>query len=264
MSGSLSPVHPLSPSLDGGSHLPTSASSASLPLFQDSFSTIPTATQRDKASAYSSPLFPASPKDEAQPRWSRDRAAATGTATRADSYDRGSSASLKSARQREADLDPHEETRTLPRQVKLPSAPHLVPADTLSQLLPIEQIVALVQALSARTELHEAQQLQLEHENDALQALALEKGAGQGEIDRAKVRARADAINILQLQAPSKGKGEARGKKPFGSDREPPVTGEWKMDLLRPPDTTSDDGKQRAVEVNSHVGYSVPHSSLTA
>lgn len=239
-----SPVHPLSPRLDGRDDQPAASSheavSPAAPLFIDSS---PPAVTRNKTSARSSPLFPASPKEESIGKLVQESDSIAESAIDEDS------SSLRSFRRRTsaATAVPTSDNapQQLPRQVILPSAPHAISPLSLSQLLPLEQVIALVQALSAQAEAHQLELARLKNEAHVLETLALEKGAGRGEIDRARVRARADI----------EGARSGKDSDPTTSDKAsngPGKSGEWRMELLRPPDTktVSDEShKPQAVEV---------------
>lgn len=247
------PQHPLSP-VKLSPIIPqssTSSSSSSLasvaPLFQSSEQVTANTT---KTTSSSSPLFPASPKEnsfEGQLSSQQLHHNTLSSSSPSGSPSLGHSATLHrdqdtaSLRSRKYDqaTTPPNAPIILPRHVILPSPPHLLSSANLTQLLPVEQLVALVQALSAQAQEYRHDLARVNNEAQVLEALALGKGAGRGEIDRARVRARADARVDDHIRDTA-----STGLKSG------PSTGEWRMELLRPPDT---EPQPRAVEASTRA-----------
>lgn len=182
-----SPVHPLSPSLDGDERPPdpephatsTSPIPTSAPLFAETRQLASSSSSlASSSSSTPSPLFPASPPVDGSSRWESEGRRASKSAR-----------SKTSARS----MSPAPKPQALPRHIVLPAAPHSLPTTALIQLLPFEHALALVQTLSAKVEAQQADLLRTQKEVAVLEKLALEKGAGKGEVERARVRARADA-----------------------------------------------------------------------
>ncbi|SCZ87922.1 BZ3500_MvSof-1268-A1-R1_Chr2-3g05390 [Microbotryum saponariae] len=112
----------------------------------------------------------------------------------------------------------------LPSHIALPMAPHLVPSSNLAAL-PIEQLVALVMALSEDRDSITAQLETRQRECEALETICRDAGVGPGEVDRAKVRARV----VPSEHTPQT---TTAGRRP---SRSAPIRSrEWRIALLPP------------------------------
>ncbi|SCV74842.1 BQ2448_7871 [Microbotryum intermedium] len=115
----------------------------------------------------------------------------------------------------------------LPSHIALPMAPHFLPSSNLA-MLPIEQLVALVMALSEDRDSKVAQLEARQRECEALETVCRDARVGAGEVDRAKVRAR---VTPRDTTEPMTG-----GRRP---SRSAPIRSrEWRIALLPPPNLT--------------------------
>ncbi|GAA5921307.1 hypothetical protein JCM1841_002598 [Sporobolomyces salmonicolor] len=110
----------------------------------------------------------------------------------------------------------------LPTHLSLAAAPHLLPPSSLASL-PLVHLIALAQSLSRDLSTTQAELLNRTHELEAVEQLALDKGAGKGELDRAKVRARAEEREKEEIPE--------GGKNRKGTEREQEKK-EWRIDLM--------------------------------
>ncbi|KDE06357.1 hypothetical protein MVLG_03266 [Microbotryum lychnidis-dioicae p1A1 Lamole] len=117
----------------------------------------------------------------------------------------------------------------LPSHIALPMAPHLLPSSNLAAL-PIEQLVALVMALSEDRDSIIAQLETRQRECEALETICKDAGVGPGEVDRAKVRARV-------LPSEDTAQTTTAGWRP--SQSAPIRSREWRIALLPPPEAPS-------------------------
>lgn len=124
--------------------------------------------------------------------------------------------------------------RPIPTTLSLPSAPHTLSISALEQL-PIEQLVALVSALSRERDADRLELGRLGRECDALEGMARGKGAGEGELKRARVRARVDEAGTSHEELKKEWRIALREEKPVPAppqeEEAAPTKTETELDL---------------------------------
>ncbi|GAA6061569.1 hypothetical protein JCM10212_001101 [Sporobolomyces blumeae] len=218
-------AHPLSPPLE--SELRTS-------ILPDAALDLPDASVASHASSVASssrPLFPPSPEGDADQ--DEDPIARRGSsATSPGDTDRPSrpiglglpTEVLERSRGEPRDFAPS--WTPVPRRLSLPRPPHDVPAPTLA-LLPLSHLVALARTLSRDLELAQQDLAARRRDLEAIEQLAVEKGASEGEAERAKVRVRASENDGAE---PRDEKLKTLRKRSPGKGKDP--TSEWVIDLI--------------------------------
>lgn len=171
--------HPLSPPLE-------SASRSS--FLQDAPSDLldsPDTTIRSPSSS-TKPLFPPSPTDsrDEEESLSKRGSGETGSGKNEVGIGLGFPSIISRTSQAEEEMRP---LSPPPSHLTFPSPPHLLRPPTLAAL-PISHLVALAQSLSRDLELVHADLAARRKELEAIERLAMEKGASSGEIERVKLR----------------------------------------------------------------------------
>ncbi|GAA5880751.1 hypothetical protein JCM1840_007424 [Sporobolomyces johnsonii] len=230
-------AHPLSPPL----HSPHAASSI-LPDLPAALLDPPSPSADSHNSTR--PLFPASPpiRDEADllPTDANRRASAAtigainGKAAQGQGLGLGLPSVLTPPN---PDLD--DPPPPLPTHLSLAAAPHLLPPSSLASL-PVTHLIALAQSLSRDLSTSRADLSSRTRELEAVEQLALDKGAGKGELDRAKVRARAEERE--------KEDSPASGKNRKGKEREQEK--EWRIDLVGGGEQTVEEKARTEVDLD--------------